>query len=119
MSRIKIGLLFGGQSTEHEVSLQSAQNIYQAIDRERFDVLLIGIDKQGKWHISNENNYLSNPDNPARISLKQSEEELSVIPGSLSGQLLHVKTGHSLAQIDVVFPIEFSCDRGNKSCVWE
>ena len=46
-----IGIIFGGKSTEHEVSLQSARNIVDAIDREKFDITLIGIDKNGIWHL--------------------------------------------------------------------
>lgn len=43
MSAQRIGLLFGGKSPEHEVSIVSARNIYNAIDRSRFEVTLIGI----------------------------------------------------------------------------
>ena len=39
-----VGIIFGGKSTEHEVSLQSARNIVDAIDKEKFDVTLIGIE---------------------------------------------------------------------------
>ncbi|WP_420422617.1 D-alanine--D-alanine ligase family protein [Simkania sp.] len=47
--KIRVGVLFGGQSTEHEVSLQSARSIIQNIDTEKYDVIPIGIDKQGSW----------------------------------------------------------------------
>ncbi|NAS61550.1 D-alanine--D-alanine ligase A, partial [Pseudomonas syringae pv. actinidiae] len=47
MSKIRVGVVFGGKSSEHEVSLQSAKNIVDAIDKTRFDVVLLGIDKQG------------------------------------------------------------------------
>ncbi len=50
---------------EHEVSLQSAKNIVDAIDKSRFDVVLLGIDKQGQWHVSDASNYLLNADDPA------------------------------------------------------
>ncbi|MEO8212735.1 MAG: D-alanine--D-alanine ligase family protein [Myxococcales bacterium] len=42
-------ILFGGRSSEHEVSILSARNVYRALDRLRFEPLLIGIDKQGRW----------------------------------------------------------------------
>jgi D-alanine-D-alanine ligase len=45
MSKIRVGILFGGKSAEHEVSLQSAKNIIEAIDKTRYEVVLIGIDK--------------------------------------------------------------------------
>ncbi|MBV8045620.1 MAG: D-alanine--D-alanine ligase [Paludibacterium sp.] len=105
MSKLRVGLVFGGQSTEHEVSLQSAKNIAQAIDPERFEVLLIGIDKQGRWHISEARNYLDHADDPARIALKPSGQSLALIPGQASGQLLYAESANPLAQVDVVFPI--------------
>jgi D-alanine-D-alanine ligase len=47
--KLRIGILFGGRSGEHEVSLLSAASILKAIDRKRYDVVPIGIDKQGHW----------------------------------------------------------------------
>lgn len=52
MAKMRVGIVFGGKSAEHEVSLQSAKNIVEAIDKSRFDVVLLGIDKQGLWHIT-------------------------------------------------------------------
>lgn len=49
MNRKTVLLLFGGESSEHEVSISSARNVYAAIDDERFDVVLGFIDKTGKW----------------------------------------------------------------------
>ncbi len=48
-SKTTVGVLFGGQSGEHEVSLMSAQSVLAAIDRTRYDVVPIGIDKTGRW----------------------------------------------------------------------
>ena len=47
---IRVVLLFGGRSAEHEISLLSARNVLRALDRTRFVPFLIGIDKQGRWH---------------------------------------------------------------------
>lgn len=47
--RIRIAILFGGQSTEHEVSRMSATSVIKNIDVERYDILPIGITKEGKW----------------------------------------------------------------------
>jgi D-alanine-D-alanine ligase len=47
--RLKVGVLFGGRSGEHEVSLLSAASILKAIDRKKFDVVPIGINKSGHW----------------------------------------------------------------------
>ena len=47
--KLRVGILFGGRSGEHEVSLLSAASVLQAIDREKFDVTPIGITKEGRW----------------------------------------------------------------------
>lgn len=47
--KIKIAIIFGGKSAEHEISLNSATNIFNAIDKDKFDVILLGMDKKGKW----------------------------------------------------------------------
>jgi len=47
--KLRVGVLFGGRSGEHEISLLSAASILKAIDRKKYDVVPIGIDKQGKW----------------------------------------------------------------------
>ncbi|MDN5274833.1 MAG: ddl, D-alanyl-alanine synthetase D-alanine-D-alanine ligase [Candidatus Saccharibacteria bacterium] len=49
MNRTSVMLLFGGESSEHTVSISSARNVYAAIDDSKFDVLLGYIDKHGKW----------------------------------------------------------------------
>src|SRR5271168_849102 len=49
----RIGILFGGRSGEHEVSLLSAASILKAIDRKKFDVVPIGISKAGRWLTGN------------------------------------------------------------------
>src|SRR5579862_7767105 len=47
--KLRVGILFGGRSGEHEVSLLSAASILNAIDRKKFDVVPIGITKEGRW----------------------------------------------------------------------
>jgi D-alanine-D-alanine ligase len=49
MGKIKVGLIFGGRSGEHEVSLMSARSVMQAINRDKYDVIPIGITREGKW----------------------------------------------------------------------
>lgn len=49
MKKIRVGILFGGRSGEHEVSLLSAASVLQAIDRKKYDVIPIGITKEGRW----------------------------------------------------------------------
>ncbi len=49
MKRLRVGILFGGRSGEHEVSLLSAASIFKAIDRKKYEVVPIGITKEGRW----------------------------------------------------------------------
>lgn len=110
MSKLRVGIIFGGKSAEHEVSLQSARNILDALDRERFDVSLIGIDKQGQWHLSDARDFLLNADDPARIALNRSGEALAMVPGRGERQLLPENPARNpdrkeFEQIDVIFPI--------------
>ena len=49
MKKIRVGVIFGGRSGEHEVSLRSAESIIKAIDRNKYDVVPIGITHQGRW----------------------------------------------------------------------
>jgi D-alanine-D-alanine ligase len=49
MKKIRVGILFGGRSGEHEVSLLSAASVLQAIDRSKYDIVPIGITKEGRW----------------------------------------------------------------------
>jgi D-alanine-D-alanine ligase len=49
MRKLRVGILFGGRSGEHEVSLLSAASVFKAIDQEKYEVVPIGITKQGRW----------------------------------------------------------------------
>ncbi|HZZ39057.1 MAG TPA: D-alanine--D-alanine ligase family protein [Acidobacteriaceae bacterium] len=49
MKKIRVGILFGGRSGEHEVSLLSAASVLQAIDPKKYDVIPIGITREGRW----------------------------------------------------------------------
>ena len=49
MKKLRVGILFGGRSGEHEISLLSAASVLDAIDKEKYDVVPIGITKEGRW----------------------------------------------------------------------
>ena len=100
-----VAIVFGGQSCEHEVSLQSARNVINAIDRNDYYVTLIGIDKQGHWLRFDERDYLQNANDPAHIKLSESGRLLSLMPGTEGPQFLEVETGLEVPRIDVVFPL--------------
>lgn len=105
MSKVRVGIIFGGRSAEHEVSLQSARNIVDALDRSRFEPVLIGIDKAGHWHLNDTSNFLLNQENPALIALNQSNRELAVVPGKANQQLVETSGTGLLEHVDVIFPI--------------
>ena len=88
--KIRVALLYGGRSTEHEVSLRSARSIYAALDKKKYEPVLIGVDKQGKWLASEESAALLE----STISAKQTKE-ISV-PG-FSQEMRQA--------VDVVFPV--------------
>lgn len=103
--KTRVGLVFGGRSGEHEVSLQSAKSIYEALDKDKYDVVLIGIDKQGVWRLGEASTYLLNATDPKLIKLNQSA--LPIIPAvdREPGALVEAETGRRLGPIDVFFPI--------------
>ena len=98
--KITVGILFGGKSAEHKVSLQSAKNIYDAIDRDRFEPALIGIDKGGKWLLSDASRFLLNAGDPRNVSLNPAGSPVALTPAS-EGLLL----SETDCKLDVVFPI--------------
>jgi len=103
--KITVAILFGGKSAEHEVSLQSAKNIYEAIDKSKFDVVLIGIDKSGLWHLNDAQEFLLNSNDPKLIKLRNIPDNLALVPGVKNSQLVKTSDSNSIGKIDVVFPI--------------
>ena len=102
--KIKVGVLFGGKSAEHEVSLQSAHNVIGALDKEKYEVVPIGINKDGKWLLSNAYNYLLHSEDPKLIRLNKSDKEvLLIIQGA--GVLANPYGREIHGKIDVIFPV--------------
>ncbi|MEK7435078.1 MAG: D-alanine--D-alanine ligase [Cyanobacteriota bacterium] len=104
MKKIKVAVLFGGKSVEHEVSLQSAKNVIDAINKDKYDITLIGIDKNGEWHLNNLAKYLINENNPKLIKLNSSEDKVGLIPGN-EHQLIKTNDFTPIGNIDVVFSV--------------
>jgi D-alanine-D-alanine ligase len=107
MQKINVGIFFGGRSAEHEVSLESARNVYEAIDRERFNPVLIGIDKSGRWLLREDSRCLLGGGNLREIRLNEGGRLVTLAPRS-GGALSPVGAGDSAAGVpalDVVFPI--------------
>ena len=105
MKKIRVGILCGGRSAEHQVSLQSARNIVDAIDRNRYEVVLIGIDRTGQWHLGDSAEFLLNAHDPKLIALNRLSETVALAPGAPSGQVTTRKTHRPAGDIDVIFPI--------------
>src|SRR5438105_15769848 len=64
MKKLRVGILFGGRSGEHEVSLLSAASVLGAIDNSKYEVVPIGITKEGRWLTSAEAEKLLNGKTP-------------------------------------------------------
>jgi len=69
--KLTIGLICGGTSGEHEVSLISAYNIQVALDRDKYDVLLIGIDKSGAWFLGKTSEFFDNVDDVRQVKFRK------------------------------------------------
>jgi D-alanine-D-alanine ligase len=102
--KLRVGILFGGKSAEHEVSLQSAKNVIDALDQNKYEVVLIGIDKQGAWLLNDTSQFLLNSQNPKLIKLNQSNDAVTLVPQG-GGMLTHLASNQTGAALDVVFPI--------------
>jgi D-alanine-D-alanine ligase len=102
MKKKKVALLFGGKSAEHEVSLRSAKNIAEAIDKEKYDVVLIGIDKSGRWLLEDTSKKLLGQEEV--FALNASSDAVAFVPES-GGEVANLTRKNSGEKIDVVFPI--------------
>src|SRR5438067_3574345 len=105
MRKLRVAVLYGGRSGEHEVSLQSAASVITHLDRNRFEIVPVAIDKQGRWHLND-------------ISLLEGKKSLPVFkdapkvvlppnpPDTSSGSALIGLAGSGQPRtIDVVFPV--------------
>lgn len=104
--KIRVGIIFGGRSAEHEVSLQSAKNIIQALDEEKYEKVLIGIDKNGQWFLNDATALLLNADNPKLIALNNaSAKKVGLVATKHSGNLISLNKPNRNFKIDVFFPV--------------
>ena len=103
--KIRVALLFGGRSAEHEVSLQSARNVLDAIDKDKYEPVLIGIDRNGAWFLNEESISLLHASDPRLISLNQGNSSVSLVPSDQAGQMMDLQSGGALPSIDVIFPV--------------
>jgi D-alanine-D-alanine ligase len=105
MKKLRVAVLYGGRSGEHEVSLQSAASVINYLDRDRFEIVPVAIDKQGHWLLND-------------ISLLEGKKSLPVFknapkvvlppnPAETDGGSALIRLGESgeARGIDVVFPV--------------
>jgi len=105
VKKINVGILFGGKSTEHEVSLQSANSVIQVMDQEKYEITLIGIDKQGQWYLCDQADFLINKDNPKNILLKHTGIPVALALGKSTQQLVCFSQPTVYKTMDVIFPL--------------
>ena len=104
---MRLGILFGGKSAEHEVSLISARNVIEALDQEKYDVFLIGIDKTGEWRLRDGDSYLVDAHDPALVQLQEARDCIALVPKHHGKELVHC-TENQLnrpLELDVIFPV--------------
>lgn len=104
MEKLRVGLLFGGRSVEHDVSIVSATSILDALDQDRYEVSLIAVDLEGGWHLADARTALPAVQGEARVFLPAS-------PGSTvlrAADELPASAADSFresARLDVIIPI--------------
>ena len=116
--KLRVGILFGGRSGEHEVSLLSAASILKAIDRTKYDVVPIGITKEGRWLASGDAHNLLTGNGGLELAASAAQKLRAGDPEATPGaKLLHEGIPTLLAPepatsaqvggkaLDVVFPV--------------
>lgn len=97
--KLRVGVIFGGRSGEHEVSLVSAASVIRALDPEKYEAVLIGIAKDGRWLAGS----------PAQKMLPEvlAKGQHVVLPGDPGSAALVPLDGNTAAplRVDVVFPV--------------
>jgi D-alanine-D-alanine ligase len=98
--RLRIGVLFGGRSGEHEVSLASAASVIRALDPEKYEAVPIGISKDGRWLIGSGAQKML-PDvikSGQRVMLPADPTAAALVP-------LGEGAGQGASRVDVIFPV--------------
>lgn len=104
--KIRVGLLFGGRSGEHEVSIASALSVFNALDKSRYDVTLIAIDKEGRWLLPDPKALLAQANDPMHAQVAPSKESFGLVPYPSVKQMVPLEgTDAKVPHVDVVLPI--------------
>ena len=107
--KIRVGIIFGGRSGEHEVSLTSARGIMQAIDKEKYEVLPIGITKEGCWIAGGDPmqqlRAAANLPRSLEVRSEPAPETSESLLAPLEPGRSPLATRHSPLDLDVLFPV--------------
>ena len=104
--KLRVLVLFGGRSAEHEISLLSARFVVEALDPERFEPLLVGIDRQGRWQLESRQSLLAAGNDASAIALSAAAAPVSLPPRPATNGALELSVeGRGAVGIDVVFPV--------------
>ncbi len=102
--RLRVGIVFGGQSAEHEISILSARNVLEALDPSRFEPVLIGIDKTGHWLIQDTHRLLASGHDPRRVRIEAGPAVQ--LPSPIAAPVADPAGATGPAGgIDVIFPV--------------
>ena len=101
--KIRVAILFGGKSAEHEVSIMSARNVYQALDKTKYEITVIGVTKAGYWLPMPDNFLLQEPKIKNELARQENQAYISLVPARASFSLS--KTETKKTSFDVVFPV--------------
>jgi D-alanine-D-alanine ligase len=100
--KLRVAILFGGKSAEHEISVISARNIVEAMDKRKYEIVSIGIDKQGRWFFDEGARLLHNSEQ-AQVEFQRRRNSTAVLPGATQTPMLTPR--RALGEVDVVFPV--------------
>jgi D-alanine-D-alanine ligase len=103
--KIRVGILFGGRSAEHEVSIQSAKNILDAINKDKYEVVLLGIDRAGRWYLNDRSIPLLESGRGLPNLRGDGATEVAIAPRGDSTQLVDLSANKGIGTLDVVFPV--------------
>lgn len=102
--KLRVAILFGGRSAEHEISLLSARFVLESLDPARYEPVLVGIDKDGRWLLQDAARLLGQARDPRHVSLDESRPPV-LLPAHPSSGLVRSGTGNDALGIDVAFPV--------------
>ena len=103
--KIQVAILYGGRSTEHQISLLSAENIFKSLDKDKYQAIMIAIDQNGSWFFHGSDMKLSHSGDPHNIALSELNLPCTLSVITNDHCLLNRNTGETLAKIDVIFPV--------------